>query len=66
MAMNKQKETDKLCIYLLYMHGRIPTVKLKIPGKSGIQKFTFSQFKFFTFFHGCGLAKSQSLPLVDS
>ena len=37
---------------------KLPTVKLKIPGKHFLY---FSQF-----FHGSVLAKSQPLPLVDS
>ena len=64
-----------------FVHIRIPTVKLKIPGKSIFeirnQNFCYIQvivfdlsylhlLYFSQFFHGSGLAKSQQLPLVDS
>ena len=52
---------------------RIPTVKLKIPGKAFLISetrtsvtFKLTLFIFFTFYHDSGLAKSQPLPLVDS
>ena len=44
---------------------RIPTVKLKIPGKLFF-KVVKNIKRVFTFFHGNGLAESQTLPLVDS
>ena len=43
---------------------RIPTVKLKIPGKAFLK--SESRTSVFTFFRGSVLAKSQPLPLVDS
>ena len=52
--------------------SRIPTVKLKIPGKAFLKSELYyiiyikTLFIFFTIFHGSVLAKSQPLPLVDS
>ena len=48
---------------------RIPTVKLKIPGKhfwNPKPELLFFHKYFSQFFHGSVLAKSQPLPLVDS
>ena len=47
---------------------RIPTVKLKIPGKAFLKSESrrVSGQSFSQFFHGSVLAKSQQLPLIDS
>ena len=61
----KQVEKVKLHIHPLFS-DRIPTVKLKIRGKTFLKSESRTLLIFFTFFHGSGLAKSQPLPLVDS
>ena len=59
-------------ILILFMHPRIPTVKLKIPRKAFLKSESWTsvtfklQFLTLAIYHGSVLAKSQQLPLVDS
>ena len=60
------KTASRKPVINLIINSRIPTVKLKIPGKAFLKSGSRTTGFFFTFFHGCRLTKSQPLPLVDS